>query len=232
MSFYIYLTNVEFKNIVVKNDNDKFVYILRNCRVKRMIELNFSNVYMITINDDNDVIEFAIKKSFTKHKINWFKRVIVVIYVVIVVIKSINLLIVNFSITNLNFVIIKKKFSIDYIVQTSLSISQIFDVIMSNVLFSLTSLFASKIIFNNDITIHRFNDVVIQIFIDIVKKYFDFWKKTNFVDLSKKNWMKISFKIDWKSRIFDKIKIYSLNIKDKKLIDVIFDKLHKFDKFN
>ena len=232
LSFYIHLTNVEFKNIVVKNDNDKFVHISRNCRVKRIIELDFSNAYMITVDDDNDVVELAMKKFFIEHKISWFKRVIVVVYVVIVVITSINLSIVNFSITNLNFVIIENFFSIDYIVQTSLSISQISDVIMSNVLLSLTSLFASKIIFNNDITIHRFNDVAIQIFIDIVKKYFDFWKKTNFVDLSKKNWMKISFKIDWKSRIFDKIKIYSLNIKDKKLIDVIFDKLHKFDKFN
>jgi hypothetical protein len=70
LSLYVHLTNVEFKNIIVKNDNDKFVYISRNCRVKRMIELNFSNAYMITIDDDNDVVEFAIKKSFTKHKIN------------------------------------------------------------------------------------------------------------------------------------------------------------------
>ena len=232
LSFYVHLTNVEFKNIIVKNDNNKFFHISRNCRVKRIIELNFSNIYMITIDDENDVVEFTIKKSFTKHKINWFKRVIVVVYIVIVVITSINLSIVNFSITNLNFVIIEYFFSIDYIVQTFLSISRIFDVIILNVLFASTLSFASKIIFNNDITIHRFNDVAIQIFIDIVKKYFDFWKKTNFVDLSKKNWMKISFKIDWKSRIFDKIKIYSLNIKDKKLIDVIFDKLHKFDKFN
>ena len=44
--------------------------------------------------------------------------------------------------------------------------------------------------------------------------------------------MKILFKIDWKSRIFDKIKIYSLNTRNKELIDVIFDKLHEFDKLN
>ena len=232
LSFYVHLTNAEFKNIIVKNDSDKFVHISRNCRVKRMIELNFPNAYMITIDDDNDVVEFAMRKSFTKHKTSWFKRVIVVVYVAIAVITSISLLTVNFSITNLNSVTIENSFSIDYIVQTSLSISQISNVIMSDVLFASTSSFASKIIFSNDITIHRFNDVVIQIFIDIVKKYSDLWKKTNFADLSKENWMKISFKIDWKNRISDKVKIYSLNIKNRKLIDVIFDKLHEFDKFN
>ena len=161
LSLYVHLTNVEFKNIVVKNDNDKFVHISRNCRIKRMIELDFSNAYVISVDDDNNVVEFVVKKSFTKHKINWFKRVIVVVYVVIVVITSINLSIVNFSITILNFLIIENLFSTNYIVQASLSISQIFDVIMSNVLFASTSSFASKIIFNNDITIHRFNDVVV-----------------------------------------------------------------------
>ena len=231
LSFYAHLTDVEFKNIIVRNDDDKFVHISRNCRVKRMIELNFSNAYMIAIDDDNDVVELAMRKPFTKHKTNWFKRVIVAAYVATVVITSANLPTVNSSVTNLNFVT-RNSFSIDYIAQTSLSISQIPDVAMSDVLFASTSSSASKIILNNDITIHRFNDVAVQTFIDIVKKYFDLWKKTSFADLSKKNWMKISLKTDWESRISDKIKIYSLNIKNRELIDAIFDKLHEFDKLN
>ena len=197
-----------------------------------MIELDFSNAYVISIDDDNDVVELVVRKSFTEHKISWFKRVIVVVYVAIVVITSINLSIVNSSITTLNSLITENSFSTNYIAQASLSISQIFDVTMSNVLFASTSSFASKVILNNDITIHRFSDVVVQIFIDIVEKYFDLWKKTDFADLSKENWMKIFLKIDWKSRIFDKVKIYSLSTRDKKLIDVIFDKLHEFDKLN
>ena len=232
LSLYVHLTNVEFKNIVVKNDNDKFVHISRNCRVERMIELDFSNAYVISIDDDNDVVEFVVRKSFTKHKINWFKRVIVAAYVATVVITSINLSIVNSSITTLNSLIIENSFSTIYIAQASLSISQIFDVIMSNVLFASTSSSASKVILNNDITIHRFSDVVVQTFTDIVEKYFDLWKKTDFVDLSKENWMRIFLKIDWKNRISDKVKIYSLNTRDKELIDVIFNKLHEFNKFN
>ena len=86
-------------------------------------------------------------------------------------ITSINLSIVNFSVTILNSLITENSSSTDYIAQASLSVSQISDVIMSNVLFASTSSFASKIILNNDITIHRFNDVVVQIFTDIVEEY-------------------------------------------------------------
>ena len=232
LSLYVHLTNVEFKNIVVKNDNDKFVHISRNCRVERMTELDFSNAYVISVDDDNDVVELVVRKSFTKHKTSWFKRVIVAAYVAIVVITSISLSIVNSSITTLNSLITENSFSTNYIVQASLSISQISNVVMSSVLFASTSSSASKVILNNDITIHRFSNVVVQTFTDIVEKYFDLWKKTNFADLSKENWMRISLKTDWKSRIFDKVKIYSLSTRDKELIDVIFDKLHEFDKFN
>ena len=204
LSFYVHLTNVEFKNILVKNDDDKSIHISRNCRVNWMIEIDFSNVYQMYVDDDNDVVEFVVRKSFAKHKINWFKRVIIVVYVVIVVIIEVNLSTINSSIIELKFLTIdlniENSFSIliDYATQVSLSISQIFDLITSNVSFVSITTFsiASKVIFNNDITIHRFNNVVVQTFIDFVEKYLDLWKKTNFVDLSKKNWMKISFKID------------------------------------
>ena len=42
--------------------------------------------------------------------------------------------------------------------------------------------------------------------------------------------MKISFKNDWKSRIFDKVKVYSLKLRDRHLINQIFDELHDDDK--
>ena len=42
--------------------------------------------------------------------------------------------------------------------------------------------------------------------------------------------MKISFKDDWKSRIFDKIKIYSFELRDRQLINQNFDELHDDDK--
>ena len=40
--------------------------------------------------------------------------------------------------------------------------------------------------------------------------------------------MKLSLKSDWKSRINEKnVKVYSLEIRDKKVVDRIFDELYK-----
>ena len=44
--------------------------------------------------------------------------------------------------------------------------------------------------------------------------------------------MRISLKIDWKTKIFEKIKVYSFEIKNRKLINRTFDELHKIDKMN
>lgn len=44
--------------------------------------------------------------------------------------------------------------------------------------------------------------------------------------------MRIFLKIDWKSRISSKTKVYSLNTKNRELINEIFDKLHDVDKLD
>ena len=181
-----------------------------------MIELNFSNVFQIHVDENNDVVEFAIRKSFFDHKINWFKRVITIAYIITIV----------FVENQLSTIVIDQ--SIIYVV-IFLSITQIFDLstldttIVSITIFLVFVVVASKIILDNDVIIHKFNDIVVQIFKFLIEKYLDLWKKFDFVELSKKNWMKISLKIDWKSRIFDKIKIYSLDIKNKKLVNFTFD---------
>ena len=46
-SFYVHLINSTFKNILIRNDDDKIVQIFRNCRLNRIIELNFANVFVI-----------------------------------------------------------------------------------------------------------------------------------------------------------------------------------------
>ena len=48
--------------------------------------------------------------------------------------------------------------------------------------------------------------------------------------MSKKNWMRIFLKINWENRVFDKTKIYSLNVKNKKFVDNIFDDLYRTSK--
>ena len=44
--------------------------------------------------------------------------------------------------------------------------------------------------------------------------------------------MRISLKFNWKSKIFEKAKIYFLNIKNKVFVDETFDKLHEIEKLN
>ena len=130
----------------------------RNCRLSRIIELNFANVFVIQINNDNDVVKLTIRKFISKHKINWFKKIIVVAYAVIVVFVDNNLfhdeqssIIVVFFVVN------------------------IFILNISFIAFAIVSI-VSKIIFNNDIIIHQFNFVVVQIFTNLIQKYFDLWK--------------------------------------------------------
>ena len=43
--------------------------------------------------------------------------------------------------------------------------------------------------------------------------------------------MKISLKSDWETKIFEKVKVYSLKQKDRDLIDKTFDEFHKTGKF-
>ena len=213
-SFYAHLINSTFKNILIRNDDDKIVQIFRNCRLNRMIELNFANVFLIQINDDNDVAELTIRKFTSEHKINWFKKIIAAAYAIIVVLVNNNLfhdeqssIIVVFSVVN---ILILNMFFIAFAVVST----------------------ASKIIFNNDIIIHQFSSVVVQIFTYLIQKYFDLWKNNEFAELSKKHWMKIFLKSDWEKRIFDKTKIYSLDTKNRELINDTFDKLHDVDKLN
>ena len=63
-----------------------------------------------------------------------------------------------------------------------------------------------------------------------MKKFSTLWYDTDFVKMSKENWMRISLKNDWKKRISDKTKVYSLDIKNRKLMNKIFDELHRVDK--
>ena len=211
-SFYVHLINAEFKIILIKNDDDKIIQIFRNCRLKRMIELNFANVFQVQIDDDNDVAKLTIRKFFTKHKINWFKKIIVAAYAIIVVLTKSNL----FSSVQSSIVVVSFTSFVFFL----------------NMFFSTFVSIVSKIIFNNDIIIHQFNSVVVNTFTDLIQKYFNLWKNNEFAKLSKKHWMRILLKSNWEKCIFEKIKIYFLNTKNRELIDEIFDKLHEIDKFN
>ncbi len=85
----------------------------------------------------------------------------------------------------------------------------------------------SNVIHSNEVTIHNSKFTVVSIFKVIVNNYFDLWKSEEFVKLFQNQWMRISLRSDWKNRIFEKIKVYLLRLKDKKLVDKTFDDLQE-----
>ena len=85
-----------------------------------------------------------------------------------------------------------------------------------------------EIIMLNEVTIYKSKKT--NFFVKIVKDFSTFWHDIDFVVMSKSNWMRISLKSDWENRVSNRIKIYSLKIKNKQLINDTFDKFHRIDK--
>ena len=73
----------------------------------------------------------------------------------------------------------------------------------------------------NEITIHKFEKT--KSFANIVREYSLLWKDIDFVDLSKKNWIRISLKSNWKQKVIEKAKVYFLSARDRDLVNKTFD---------
>lgn len=83
---YAYLVNLETRNIVVRNNSNKTIYILRNCRLRRITKLEFFNIFYIVAN--SNVLNLILRKTFANYKTNRFKKIIAITFVIIVVITS------------------------------------------------------------------------------------------------------------------------------------------------
>ena len=142
-------------------------------------------------------------------------------------------------------------FVVDDVTSTTLSISSAFNfqvVVSSVIIYSMNSIisnnfvslvfdffiafeksfaifFVSNIVMSNDVTIHQFSNA--NNLIVIMKKFFVLWTNADFVELSKKNWMRIFLKSNWENRVFEKTKIYLLKARDRELMNQIFDELHE-----
>ena len=245
LSFYAHLINFNFKHIVVRNENNHAIHISRNCRVDHMIEINFINVFQIHVDDVNQIVDLILRRSIQTHKINWFKKIIAAIYVainmIVDIVETTFIIVASTSKVFHNFTLSQREIFIQLNVQfSSICYSDFQSLIFANDTSKISNLssnlkfekFVAKIIFENDVIIHRFNKNAVKTFTDLIIEYLDLWKNIDFVQLFQKNWMRISFKSDWKQRIFDKTKIYSLNKKNRKFVDEIFDKLHESNRFN
>ena len=182
--------------------------------------MKYSNVFLINFEKNENVQKLTIRQSIFVHKNEWFCKVINVCVVVFVVITTIEIIIFIDNFTNIVLIIFKTL--------TITSISWKFFV-NAKILEKLKSIVIQLF---NKIIIYDFNKKIVNTFQQIVKKFSILWIDINFVEMSKVDWMKILLKNDWKSFILNKIKIYSLSIHDRRLINEIFDHFHDFDKLS
>ena len=89
---------------------------------------------------------------------------------------------------------------------------------------------ANDFVLFNEIVIHNLSQEVVKALTDLIDEYSNLWIDQEFVDFSMKNWMRISLKSDWKDKIKNKIKIYSMKTKNRQILNDTFDKFHKQDK--
>ena len=244
-SFYVHLINSIFKHIVVRNENSQTVHISRNCRVDHMIEIDFINVFQIHVDEISEIVELTLRRSARAHKSNWFKKIIIATYVVINMITNIAestfAIVVSISKAFHNFTLSQREIFTQLNVQfSSVCYSDFQSLVFANDTSEISNLssnvkfvkFVTKIVFENDVTIYRSSKNAVKTFTILIFEYLDLWKNIDFAQFSQENWMRISLKSDWKQRISDKTKIYSLNKKNRKLVDEIFDKLHESNKLN
>jgi hypothetical protein len=69
-----------------------------------------------------------------------------------------------------------------------------------------------------------------QKFDKLINEFSEIWKDEKFIDVSEKQWSRLSLKKEWQDKLIVKIKIYSLNTNDKKMINDIFNRLQTQNK--
>ena len=98
---------------------------------------------------------------------------------------------------------------------------------------SSTIVFSSKMILSNEMIIYDFNNIeTMQSLRQIVEFFFNLWNDIEFVTMKINNWMKILFKFNWKIKVSEKTKIYSLDQKNRNLMNDTFHQLHRNDKLS
>ena len=90
----------------------------------------------------------------------------------------------------------------------------------------------SEITLSCDVIVHESFKEAIMTFSDFINDYFKLWIDQEFVERSKDNWMRIFLKTNWEKSIKDKVKIYFLSVKNKVVLDEIFDDFQSKNKFS
>ena len=79
----------------------------------------------------------------------------------------------------------------------------------------------------NGVTVYGTPDVATKL-AAVVEEFADLWHdKGGSVKLPQEDWMRIPLRADWESKITGKPKVYPLGIKDRMIVDEVFDKLQR-----
>ena len=70
-----------------------------------------------------------------------------------------------------------------------------------------------------------------KVYTKFIDEFSSLWKNHDFIDVFKANWMKISLKDNWQFKVIEKFKIYSLNTKNKEILNKTFDDFHEKNRF-
>ncbi len=82
--------------------------------------------------------------------------------------------------------------------------------------------FEDKISF--DVIVYE-NESENQKFDKLINEFSKIWKNEEFIDVFEEQWMRLSLKKEWQDKLIAKIKIYSLNTNDRKMINDTFNRL-------
>ena len=177
LSLYAHLVDFNIKQIIVRNESNQVVHIFRNYRVDHIIEIDYINVFQIHVDEISHVVDLALRRSAQVHKINWFKKIIVAIYVAINVLSDSSFLTSEVTVITVVTTSTSKVFHSSTLsqreafsqleVQLSLACYSDFQFLtfindtseISNLKSDLKS--STKIVLNNEIIIHKFNDDVV-----------------------------------------------------------------------
>lgn len=175
LAFYVDIIDFFIKTIIARNNINKSMQISRNYRLDYIIEIDYSNVFLISAN--KNIRNFIVKESKTIYQNNWFKKLVFACAIVYVTTSTI-----LFAIVHNNFQSDLRKAFI------------IFDSLLLYLLSKKS--FANKTILFNKIIIYNLSFKYVDIFSQIVKNYSILWQDINFANFSKENWIRISLKLN------------------------------------
>ena len=84
---------------------------------------------------------------------------------------------------------------------------------------------ATETVLPNGVTVYGTSEAVTQLSA-VIEEFAELWHdRGGAVDLPQEDWMHIPLRADWESKITGKPKVYPLGVKDRAIVDKVFDKL-------